>query len=172
MRKTFTRISTAVAVFIAAIAWTPALLGLFGWQFAEVTTGSMEPTMPVGSILAVMPTDEMTLGEPVMFQHEGAKMPVTHRVIALDDGVATTQGDANNSPDATPVTASEVIGKPVLTMTGPAADAFAAAQTISGRIAIGALILLLLMPSLTSKPNPKTSTADGQPPTTEPLEAS
>lgn len=162
MRKTLARISTAVAVLIAAVAWTPALLGLFGWQFAEVTTGSMEPTMPVGSILAVMPTDGMTLGEPVMFQHEGAKMPVTHRVIALDDGVATTQGDANNAPDTTPVTASEVIGKPVLTMTGPAADAFAAAQTIPGRIAIGALILLLLMPSLTSKP--KTSAADVQPP--------
>ncbi len=32
--------------------------------------------MSVGSILAVMPTDEMTLGEPVMFQHEGTKMPV------------------------------------------------------------------------------------------------
>ena len=70
------------------------------------------------------------------------------------------------------MTASEVIGKPVLTMTGPAADAFAAAQTIPGRITIGALILLLLMPSLTSKTNTKTSAADGQPPTPEPLEAS
>jgi len=165
MRKTLARISTALAVLVAAVAWTPALLGFFGWQFADVTTGSMEPTMPVGSILIVMPTSEMTLGEPIMFQHEGAKMPVTHRVIALDDGVATTQGDANNAPDSLPVTASEVIGKPVLTMTGPAADAFAAAQTIPGRIAIGGIILLLLMPWMASKPKTKTSASDSPPPT-------
>lgn len=44
--------------------------------------------------------------------------------------------------------------------------------TVPGRIALGALIILLLMPWLLSKPKTKNEASDGPPPTTEPEEAS
>lgn len=172
MRKALIIFPTTIAAFIALVAALPFVLALAGVQFLTVTTGSMAPGMPVGSIIVVAPSDELVLGEPVTFKHPGAKLPVTHRVIALDGGVAATQGDANNAPDSTPVTSAEVIGKPVAQLDDGAARLFTAAQTVPGRIALGALIILLLMPWLLSKPKTKHEASDGPPPTTEPEEAS
>lgn len=171
MRKALISTSTTLAAVIALAAVTPLLFGLAGWQTAKVTTGSMAPGMPVGSILVVQPSDELTLGEPVTFQLPDADVPVTHRVIALDEGVATTKGDANNAADSTPVTSADVIGTPVAQLDGEAARAYEAAQSIPGRIALGALVLLLLMPWMLSTPKTKTKATDGPPPTTEPQEA-
>lgn len=172
LRKTLTRLTAALALALLLAATAPALLGAFGWQYPVVTTGSMAPGMPVGSVLIVQPTKELTIGEPVMFQLPEATTPVTHRVIALEDGIATTKGDANNAADSSPVTEADVIGRPVAQLDGWAADAWLAAQTIPGRIGIGALILLLLMPWLPSGSKTKTSASDSPPPTSEPLEAS
>lgn len=172
MRKALIATSTTLAAVIALAAVTPLLFGLAGWQTMKVTTGSMARDMPVGSILIVQPSDELTLGEPVTFQLPDADVPVTHRVIALDEGVATTKGDANNAADSTPVTSADVIGTPVAQLDGEAARAYEAAQSIPGRIALGALIILLLMPWLLSKPKTKNEASDGPPPTTEPEEAS
>jgi signal peptidase len=72
-----------------------------------ILSGSMEPTMPVGSLAVVRPveTDEVQIGDVITYlPNPEDPTAITHRVIAIDnnqDGTRTftTQGDANDSPD-------------------------------------------------------------------------
>jgi len=89
-----------------------------------VLTGSMQPTIPPGSIVFVRPVDphNVHVGDVITFavksSHYGTSL-VTHRVVAeklaLDpsgdyEPVFTTKGDANNAPDVDPVLAQNVRG--------------------------------------------------------------
>ncbi len=71
---------------------------LFGYQVYRVETESMEPTLPVGSILLSQKMTEATrseIGDVVTFHYNGSF--VTHRVVEAytDDGVPCyrTKGD-------------------------------------------------------------------------------
>lgn len=72
-----------------------------------ILSGSMEPTMPVGSLAVVRPveTDDVRIGDIITYlPNPNDPTAITHRVIAIDnnqDGTRTftTQGDANSTPD-------------------------------------------------------------------------
>ncbi len=84
-----------------------------------VLTGSMEPTYPPGTLIIVKPIDaaEIRIGDPITYQIEsGKEAVVTHRVISVtssSDGSTsfTTQGDANDAPDAAQVIPEQIRGK-------------------------------------------------------------
>src|SRR5690554_3045189 len=84
-----------------------------------VLTGSMDPTYPPGTLIIVKPIDtaDIRIGDPITYQIEsGKEAVVTHRVISVtssSDGSTsfTTQGDANNAPDAAPVIAEQNRGE-------------------------------------------------------------
>lgn len=84
-----------------------------------VLTGSMEPTLPPGTLVVTRPTsmDEIEVGEVVTFQKEpDHPAVVTHRVIGhgvdmRGRTVLWTQGDANASPDPAPVREVQVRGE-------------------------------------------------------------
>lgn len=73
-------------------------------------TGSMSPTITAGSIAFVkeIPAGEIAVGDIVTVQQKESELPVTHRVIEIqeirDDGVAVfrMQGDANDTADVQP----------------------------------------------------------------------
>lgn len=83
-----------------------------------ILTGSMRPGMPPGTVVVVRPTpvDQIRTGDVVTYQIESGQPTVaTHRVIAVQtslDGKVqlTTQGDANNAADPTPVNPVQVKG--------------------------------------------------------------
>ncbi|WP_210506418.1 signal peptidase I [Naasia sp. SYSU D00057] len=83
-----------------------------------VLTGSMEPKLPVGTLVVVRPTppEQIRLGDVITYQLEpGQPAVVSHRVIevhSISDGRLefVTQGDNNSAPDATPVQAAQVKG--------------------------------------------------------------
>lgn len=79
-------------------------------------TSSMEPELPVGSLVFVQPTayEEIHIGDDITFVRDQNLTLVTHRVIEKDDKTQfiTTQGIANNSADA-PVNYQNVVGKVV-----------------------------------------------------------
>lgn len=85
-----------------------------------VLTGSMEPTLPPGTLVVVRPTafDQIDAGEVVTFQlRPDEPAVVTHRVIgrtvdAQGRPALLTKGDANNTPDAGVVIAAQVRGTP------------------------------------------------------------
>lgn len=84
-----------------------------------VLTGSMQPAYPPGTLIIVKPLDsaDIRIGDPVTYQIESGKPAVvTHRVISITSGSDgsvsfTTQGDANNAADATPVMPEQIRGK-------------------------------------------------------------
>lgn len=82
-----------------------------------VMTSSMEPELPVGSLVFVQPTayEEIHIGDDITFVRDQNLTLVTHRVIEKDDKTQfiTTQGIANNSADA-PVNYQNIVGKVVL----------------------------------------------------------
>ncbi len=107
----------AFVVLVAAMAIVvPALSGSTPMT---ILTGSMTPAYPPGTLIIVKPVDANTLviGDPITYQIESGKPAVvTHRIVAVtsvSDGTRTftTQGDANNAPDDTPVTPVQIRGK-------------------------------------------------------------
>lgn len=81
-----------------------------------VKSGSMEPTIPTGSVVVVAPAPTYSVGDVVTFGRDTrTEIPTTHRIVSVSGSGSAqsyvTQGDANEDIDPRPVTASEVIGK-------------------------------------------------------------
>ncbi len=118
--------TTLYIFFVAAIV---GMAGLFvisllpipgNIQIKVVKSGSMEPTILTGSIIAVLPGTQYAVGDIITFGEDtGKQIPTTHRIIGVSgEGAAatfTTQGDANEDPDQDPVARSEIIGKVLFT---------------------------------------------------------
>ena len=134
-------------ILIAAII---ACLGLAVPRFAGidqyvVKSGSMEPAIPVGSMVYSVQTDPSTLssGDIIVFRNpESGGDPVTHRIIEnhIADGEVITKGDANAQNDPSPVTYANILGKLMLhvPMLGYLAAPVAA---LPGKIAMGCVIV-------------------------------
>jgi signal peptidase I len=108
----------------AVIGVATVLVGLFvlapmltGGAALTVLTGSMEPTIPAGSVVLVEPREpaEVEIGDVITFQPAPNATFVTHRVVdarfdASGRRVLTTRGDANPTPDREPVAEDGVAG--------------------------------------------------------------
>lgn len=94
------------AALLLATAFLPTLVG---YESLIVTSGSMEPGIPVGSVALTRPilVTAVTVGDVVSFRRPGRKDTITHRVAAVerqgDAIVLTTRGDANGSNDTEPI---------------------------------------------------------------------
>ena len=110
-----------------------------------VISGSMEPAIPVGSMVYSAQTDPSTLeaGDIIVFySNEAGDTPVTHRVVEnhIADGEVITKGDANAQNDLSPITYDNILGKLVLHI--PMLGYMAAPLgTMMGKIAMGCVIL-------------------------------
>ena len=87
-----------------------------------VLTASMTPAIAPGDVVVVADRDPATIaeGDVITFTRGSNDIPVTHRVTAVverADGLAfETNGDANSDPDASIVTAGNVVGTVILTI--------------------------------------------------------
>jgi len=105
-------VTLAVVVMCVAAGWLGA------WRFGHlrglrVQTGSMQPLLKPGDVAIVqaVPADRIRIGDVVSYAstvHQGEI--VSHRVIALEDGIMTTRGDALEATDP-PVPTEAVIGR-------------------------------------------------------------
>jgi signal peptidase len=107
-----------IAVGALLVFVVPALLQLIGVRTVSLTTGSMAPAYPAGSILFVVaPSDPggIRAGDVVVVARADG-LRVTHRVVALvrgESGEVTglrTRGDAAPAPDPEPVSPGAVDG--------------------------------------------------------------
>jgi signal peptidase I len=91
---------------------------LGGMQSFVVLTGSMEPTVPVGSIIYTFPLKGYAYGDIVAFK--SGNVIVTHRIsdISFKNSVVyyQTKGDANEVRDQQEITNGEILGKTFLTI--------------------------------------------------------
>lgn len=121
LRTLLNGLSLGVLLIIVALgALTIVVPAAVGGMPLSVLTGSMRPTYPPGTLVVIKPAapEEIGVGDVITFQIESGKPAVaTHRVIArsTDSGTGevrfTTQGDANNTPDAEPVQPVQIRGK-------------------------------------------------------------
>jgi signal peptidase I len=110
------RPAPAVAGLILKASFGIVVLGLltlvvgpqmYPFQSFYVRTGSMTPTIPVGSLVIATrtPADKLHVGDVIVFERpDRPGTMVVHRIYAVqqtDTGRAfVTKGDANGSPDA------------------------------------------------------------------------
>lgn len=102
-----------LVLWLVAWAAVPALL--LGWQPVLITSGSMGPTISPGDVVLLgdPPTDEMLeTGAVITFRDQSTPGGlITHRIDGVrEDGLYRTRGDANASPDPTPVADTDVVG--------------------------------------------------------------
>ncbi len=99
---------------------TAGYVTLFGCSFFRVATDSMEPELPVGSIIISKKTDieDIEVGDIISFKSRESYMSgqiVTHRVVDIKeiDGeiCLVSRGDSNNSVDGYYVTSENLVGK-------------------------------------------------------------
>lgn len=118
--KVWNVISTILVAVIVVLAVLLAGVRVFGYTPYVVLSGSMEPTYHVGSLIYVEDVDyrEIQVGDPITFVLDENLTVATHRVIAIsEDGeYFTTQGDANDAPDGSPVWYKNLVGRPVFTI--------------------------------------------------------
>jgi len=107
---------SSVAVLSAAaslVLWTLIPMA-FGWSSSVVLTGSMEPAIDAGDVVVCAPIspDQLVPGYVIRFRDPAQpERHLLHRVVKLnDDGTLVSKGDANHSPDSTPVPPEAVDG--------------------------------------------------------------
>ena len=69
----------------------------FGYGWAVVLSGSMEPSIQVGDLIIVSENAPYAVGDTVVYQN--GSMLVVHRVTAIDGDMITAKGDANDTAD-------------------------------------------------------------------------
>jgi signal peptidase len=89
-----------------------------GMSFFTIYGGSMMPTIPIGSVVAVKSVEASAIkvGDIITFSTgTEADKVVTHRVVEVSNGSGAlsfrTAGDNNANPDGTAVLAENVVGK-------------------------------------------------------------
>ena len=97
-------------VFVLITSRSPVILGIRSFV---TLTGSMQPTIPVGSVIFTQSFPKYRGGDIIAFK--SGNVNVTHRVIDVETKdnklFYKTQGDANNTADNQLVPQENVIGK-------------------------------------------------------------
>lgn len=91
------------------------------YTFRIVQSGSMEPTIQTGSLVATIPRSEYEVEDVVTFKGSDINpMPTTHRIVAVEDQqdamVFVTKGDANKEEDYRRITEDDILGKVFLSV--------------------------------------------------------
>ncbi|MGY0692506.1 signal peptidase I SipW [Virgibacillus sp. FSP13] len=89
-------------------------VNLFGYQLKAVLSGSMEPEIKTGSIIAIKTTDDVIdfhKNDVITFRTDEGIL-VTHRIVGMsEDGEKyITKGDANDGADMEPVSPENIVG--------------------------------------------------------------
>lgn len=122
---------------------------MLGYHIYTVVSGSMEPAIPVGSLVYInnMTPEDVQEGDVIAFYGatDGSSI-ITHRVVTNSTIMSEfiTKGDANEENDMNPIPYSHFIGKVVLTVPkmGGLAQTF---TSTSGKIAAACMIALAVV---------------------------
>lgn len=125
MKKTISILANLILVacvaLLVAVLVAPSLLGV---SLDTVLSGSMEPAIQTGALIAIEKTmaEDIQVGDIIGFKLEGMDTPVCHRVVEIvdtEEGLGfITKGDANEDPDAGVVKPENLIGRVVFDLSG------------------------------------------------------
>lgn len=114
MKKLCNVLSMVLLACLLALALVVAAPLLLGYQELAVLSGSMEPDIPVGSVVYVdddIEPAELESGDVVTYALDSS-VYVTHRVVSVDTDkqILVTKGDANEVEDGE-IQFDQVVGK-------------------------------------------------------------
>ena len=120
------KIAYYLVIAVIAVIAIFLILSVFplksGYGTFIVLSGSMEPKIHAGSVVAIKTQRDYQVGDVITFgENTKKKKPTTHRIIEVkrnnqDDIVYITKGDANNAADQQPVGEDKVLGKVFLSI--------------------------------------------------------
>ena len=88
-----------------------------GLRLCSVESGSMEPTIPTGSLCVVSSHakyENIELGDVVVYIRKSDNKRIIHRVVEITEEGMITKGDANSATDGLSVTADNLYAKELL----------------------------------------------------------
>ncbi len=136
-------LGTGVFICTILLLLPLSLPRIMGYSTYNVVSGSMEPEIPVGSLILVKPVDCLELKENDVIAFYREDVVVCHRVLENNtfEGKLSTKGDANDTEDFGILTYADVIGivenhYPVLGSIG------AYVSTTSGKLLIFELLVV------------------------------
>ncbi|MCC3378215.1 signal peptidase I SipW [Paenibacillus farraposensis] len=122
LRNALTFLMVAAFITVAGSVVMSKMSGsepnFYGYQLKTVLSGSMEPSILTGSIVAIKPGGDMTrftAGDVITFR-AGEKKLITHRIIEVTRNKLTgqllyrTKGDNNDAADLEPVDPANITG--------------------------------------------------------------
>jgi signal peptidase I len=114
--KIFPAVCNIIGTVILAaviISFIPvAVPEMFGYEIYNVISGSMEPSIPIGSAIYVRYESPMTVNEGDVIAFYSQNSVISHRVVANNssENSFTTKGDANKLIDMNSVDYNSFIG--------------------------------------------------------------
>lgn len=106
-------VMAATTTMVSLFTWTVLPFSV-GWSPSVIVTGSMGPSIVPGDIVVTAPIEPeaLRLNYVIRFKDPSNTHPyLMHRIIEIkDNGTLITKGDANQSPDSTPVPVGNVTG--------------------------------------------------------------
>ncbi|MBE6976328.1 MAG: signal peptidase I [Ruminococcaceae bacterium] len=113
-------LAVTLCVVVVSQVLSKGYVSLGGYSMFRVSTGSMEPALPIGTLLISkeVPIAEVQVDDIVNFRAKSSNMlgaVITHRVINIFESNSgeiylETKGDANSSPDGSYVEQKNLIG--------------------------------------------------------------
>ena len=106
-------VGTVLLIAVIGLCVPLTVPRLLGYEVFDVISGSMEPELPVGSVIYVKATDPSEIQEGEIIAFDDGNGVISHRVTTNRTSVGefVTKGDANNIEDINPVPYDAVIGR-------------------------------------------------------------
>lgn len=139
-------IGTLMIITVIILCSMLVLPGFFGYHMYNVISGSMEPSVKVGSLIYVRAQEPSEIKEKDIIAFYGSSEDgsiITHRVLENNAvaGRFRTKGDANDAEDLEPVEYDDYIGK--VTFVIPyMGELFAIMSSMQGKIAAACITIL------------------------------
>lgn len=122
---------------------TTSQFPIFSIRSFVVLTGSMEPALPIGSIIFTQPTSSYNIGDIISFKKSDAV--VTHRIYKIvnqnNQIFYQTYGDANQTIDTGLVASEDILGRNIFRATN-AGKLILYLKTLPG------FLMLIVLPTL------------------------
>ena len=147
MKKAFKIIDTVLFSCVLAVALCLCvMIFFFHIKPVVVVSGSMEPEIPVGSLVFIDQRDQSVDPGDVIAYRIGDTMDtmIVHRVVDQNnDGTYITKGDSNDTADPASVTKQQIVGKEIFCVPKAGQVRFICSKAgflIIGAVAIGYFI--------------------------------
>lgn len=144
----FLLILFAVVNFLFTVKWMYAVANdksptLAGLTLTVVVSGSMEPTIPTGSLVVTKSQDTYSTGDVVLYKSLTDDRHILHRIVEETSDGFVLMGDANPAPDSLLVKQDQIVGK-VIFFNYPLGVFRVFLSTPIGTICVAAICYILL----------------------------